>query len=90
MPFADAVENVGKPRLRVNAVELGGLDQRVHGGGAFAAAIRTGKEPVLPAQTDTSQCVLGGVVVDLEPAVLSVGEELRLELHGITQCFGQR
>ena len=41
------------------------------------------------ADTDAVQRVLGEVVSDLEAAVLSRGEELRLELDGIAQCVGQ-
>jgi hypothetical protein len=32
-------QDIGEPRLRVDVVELGGLDQRVDGGGALAAVI---------------------------------------------------
>ena len=35
-------QDVGEPRLRVDVVELGSLDQRVEGGGATAAVIRRG------------------------------------------------
>ena len=38
-------ENVGEPRLRIDAVHLGGDDEAVHGGGALAAAIGTAEQP---------------------------------------------
>jgi hypothetical protein len=38
--IGDAGEHVGEIGLGVEAVELGGLDQRVERGGALAAAIR--------------------------------------------------
>ena len=46
----DAGEDVGEPGLRVDAVELGGADQRVHEGGPVAAALGAGEEPCLAAE----------------------------------------
>jgi hypothetical protein len=43
----DAGNNVGDVELRIEAVELGGFDQRVHGGSAPAAGIGAGEEVVL-------------------------------------------
>ncbi len=34
----DEAENVGEPRLRINTVQLGGLDQCIGDGGGFAPA----------------------------------------------------
>ncbi len=34
----DAAEIVGKPCLRINAVQLGGLDRRIGDGGGFGRA----------------------------------------------------
>src|SRR5262249_40109404 len=42
-----AGEDIGEPSLRVDAVELGGLDQRVDGGGAAGAFVGAGKGPVV-------------------------------------------
>ena len=36
-------ENVCEPRLWIDIVELGGLDERVHEGGALGAALRSGE-----------------------------------------------
>jgi hypothetical protein len=38
-------EHVSEPRLRIHTIEPGGLDQRVHDGGALAAAVGTGEQP---------------------------------------------
>src|SRR5260221_310848 len=70
--IVDAREHVGKPRLRIDIVEARGLDQRVHHGGALAAAIGAGEQPRLAAERDTAQCTLGGIVGQTNP---SVGEE---------------
>ena len=58
----DAVEDVGEPGLRIDIVELGGADERVHRRRPHAAAVGTGEQPRLPAQSDTAQCPFGGVV----------------------------
>jgi len=35
----DPAEHVGEPGLRINAVQLGGLDQREHRGGTFPTEV---------------------------------------------------
>ena len=45
--IVDAGEHLGKPSLRVDVIEPRGLDQSVHDGGTFAAAIRAGEQPRL-------------------------------------------
>ena len=46
--IGDAGQDLGEVELPVEAVEFGGLDQRVHGGGAVAADVGTGEE-IVPA-----------------------------------------
>jgi hypothetical protein len=48
----EAGEDVAEIGLGGDAVELGGLDQRVEGGGACAAVVRAGEQPVLAAEGD--------------------------------------
>lgn len=55
-------EHIGEPGLRIDAVELGGLDQRVEGGRAMAAGIRAGEGPVAAAYRDRPDRPFGGVV----------------------------
>ena len=62
-------EHVGEPGLRVDAVELGGLDQGVDRGRPLAAAIGTGEGPVAPADGHTAQRPLGRVVAQADPPV---------------------
>lgn len=78
MAFADPIQNIGQPSLWVHIVELGRLQQRVDGGGAFTAAVGTREKPVLPAHGDSAQGVLRKVVVDLKPPVFGIGEQLEL------------
>lgn len=66
----DACEHVGEIVLRVDAVELGAFDQRVHRCGPSAAGIGAGEEPVLAADGDAAQNAFGGVVVEREAAIV--------------------
>ena len=47
--FGDDVSDVS---LRLDIVQLAGLDDRADGGGALAAGLRPGKQPVLAADRD--------------------------------------
>jgi len=58
----DAGEEVGEPSLRVDVVELGGLDQRVEDGGALATAIRAAEKPGLATERHAAERPFGGVV----------------------------
>ena len=60
--ICDACEDVGEPGLRVDIVELRGLDQRVDDGDARAAAIRAARQPCLAAERDASRGALGSIV----------------------------
>ena len=43
--LGDAIEDVGKPGLGVDVIELRGADQGVHNSGPRAASIGAGEEP---------------------------------------------
>jgi len=43
--IGDAGEDVCEPGLRIDIVELGGDDQRVHERGALATAVGAGEQP---------------------------------------------
>ena len=81
--FGDAVHGmVGDPfedhaqiELRVEAVELGGSSERVDGGSAFSAVVGAGEEEVLATQADGAQAAFGGIVVDLDAAVVDVARK---------------
>src|SRR2546429_9205793 len=74
----DSVDGmVGNPRkyrrqisLGIDSIQPCRSDQAIHCSGAFAASIGAHKKEVLPAQSDGSQCTLGGIVVDFQPTVI--------------------
>jgi hypothetical protein len=41
--IGDAAEHIGEPSLRIDVVQLGGLDQRVHRGSPFPSPIGAGE-----------------------------------------------
>ena len=63
-------QDIGQPGLRVDVVHLGGDDEGIHEGGAFATAGRTGEEPCLAAKGDPAQGALGGVVRQTDAAIV--------------------
>ena len=79
--IGQAGEDVGKPGLRIDAVELRGLDQGVHRRRAFAAAIGAGEGPVVAADRDAAQGSLGGLLRQIRPSVMkrvSAGQRWRV------------
>ena len=85
----DAGENVAEVGFGVEAVELGGLDEGVGRGGASSAFIRSGEEIVFAAQGNAAQGALGGIVVDLQPAVVEVASQGRPACEGIAHGAGE-
>ena len=71
----DAFEDLPQVEFRVETVELGGSSERVDRGGAFSAVVGAGEEEVLAAQADGAQTALGGVVVDLDAAVVAIAAQ---------------
>src|SRR5207248_10140502 len=82
-------EDVGEPGGRIEAVELGGLGQSVDCGGALATVVGTGEQPVLAAKDQGADRPLGGVVVDLEAAVVAIAGELRPAAQPIADGSGE-
>ena len=61
--IGDAGEHVGEPGLRIDIVQLGGLDECVHESGAFRPALRSREQPGFAAEGDAAQRPLGGLLV---------------------------
>jgi len=87
--ICDAGEDIGEPCLRVDIVELGGLDQRVDDGGALTATIRAAEQPSLAAEWDAAKGALGGVVAEADPAVVEEAGERVPALEHVEAGLGQ-
>jgi hypothetical protein len=68
--IGDPGQDIGEPSLRIDVVELGGLDQREHDRGTLAAAVGAGEQPCLTAQRDAAQRPLGGIVAQANAAIV--------------------
>ncbi len=75
----NAGKNIGEPCLRIDIVELCGLDERVDDGGAPAATIGAAEQPRLAAERDAAESALGGVVAEAGAAVVEEAGVLRLK-----------
>ena len=84
----DAGKYVAEPGFWIEAVELGGLDQGIDGGGAITAGVGPGKKVVFPAKGQRPDLPFGGVVVDLQPPVVEVAAERRPEVAGVADGGG--
>jgi hypothetical protein len=87
--IGDAGEDIGEPSLRIDIVELHGLDQGVDDGSALTAAIRAAEQPCLAAERDTAQRDLGSVVRQAEPAIVEEARERIPALEHLKACLGQ-
>ena len=58
----DATKDIGEPGLRINVVETGGLDQRVHDGGAIPAAVGASEQPCFTTESDPPEGAFRGIV----------------------------
>lgn len=71
----DSKERIAEVGEGVDAVAFGALDKGVVDGGGAASAVVSQEEPVFAANSDSSQSLFGGVVVDVEIAVVEVADE---------------
>lgn len=60
---------------RVDATELGSLEQRVEGRGDLGPSLRLRPEVVPPTDDRTADAALGGVVVEGDPSVVEESDE---------------
>src|SRR3990167_3946420 len=70
MALDDAGDDLGEVALRVDAVELAGLDERGQDGPVFAAAVGAGEQGVLAVQGDGSDGPLDDVGVHFDAAIM--------------------
>ena len=70
MALDDPCDGVGQIGLRIDGVELGGLDEGRQNSPVLAAAVGSGEQGVLAVQRQRPDGALHGVVVDLDPAIV--------------------
>jgi hypothetical protein len=85
----NAGKNIGEPCLRIDIVELCGLDQRVDDGGALAATIGAAEQPRFAAERDAAESALGGVVGEADAVVVEEAGERVPALEHVEAGLGQ-
>ena len=78
------------PGLGIDIVELGGADQSVHCRRPHTAAVGTAEQPGFPAESDTAQAALGGIVREVDAAVLKEAGKAVPALQHVVHCRGYR
>ena len=68
----DAAEDLSQIGFGVEAIQFGGLDEAIDGGGPLTARVRSGEQPVLPAQRHGPDRALDRIVVYRDGAVVDV------------------
>ena len=84
--IGDVGQHMAQPGLGVNTAQLGRADQRVDGGGTLATAVGASKQVVAPANGNATQGALGGRVVDLDDAVVTVTQQRRPTVERVLDC----
>jgi hypothetical protein len=87
--IGDAGKNVAQPHLWIKTVELRRLDQGVDGSGTLAAGIGAREQVILSAESEWPDGAFGGVVVDLQAAVLEVAGERCPACESIAHSGGE-
>lgn len=90
MAAREAVDDVGEPALRVEAVQARGFERGVDDGGALAARVRAEEEEILARDGDASQRSLGRVIIDAEASVGGEARERVPASERVLQRLGER
>jgi len=86
----DTFEDMVEVEFRIEAVELGGAEQRIDDGGAFATGVRACEEIVLTTERNHAQRPFGGVVVDLQMSIVDVASQRLPAREGIADRRSRR
>jgi hypothetical protein len=87
---SNAGQDVSEPGARVNAVQLGGDDERLHGRGPVAATIAAAEQPRLPAEGNATQGALGRIIREADPAVIEEPSERFPARQHVVHRLGNR
>ena len=96
----DVAQDIGQPGARIDAVELGGDDQRVDSSGALAAAVGAAEQPsltaegnrvvILPISSRLSKCIIDGTPSMGGASVASMGSAALMAMSFMWKSFPAR
>lgn len=86
--IGDPGEDIGEPRLRVEALQFRRADQGLHHGGALAAVPGAAEPPRLAPECNAAQRLAAGIVADADPAFVEEAGERRPALEQVVQRLG--
>ena len=87
--IGDAGQRIGEPGLWIDAVELGGFNQRVGNGSRFATVVGSHEQVVFAPDSNGAHATFGCVVVDAQAAIVQIGPCSFEARHAITDGTGQ-
>ena len=70
--FGDTAKDIRQPSLRVNVIELGGLNERIGRRRGSTTRFGSGEKPIFPADRYSPHTPLCWVVVDAKAAVIEI------------------
>ena len=65
-------EDIGKPALRINAIEFGGFNQGEGDCHGFATMLRTGEHPILATKGHWLDGALTSIVVQFQKTIVEI------------------
>jgi hypothetical protein len=84
----DAAQGIGEPGLRIDAVQLGGLNHCIDDGCGFAATFRSDEHVIFATYGDAAHGLFGCVVVEFKEPVIQISAQTRVLLGaGIMQSI---
>ena len=73
--IGDAAEDIRQLCLRINTIELRGLDQRIGNSSRLATPVRAHKEKILAPESYAAHATLGSIVVNAETPIVEIGSQ---------------
>jgi hypothetical protein len=84
----DAAQGIGEPGLRIDAVQLRGLNHCIDDGCGFAATFRSDEHVIFATYGDAAHEPFGCVVVEFKEPVIQISAQTRVLLGaGIMQSI---
>ena len=88
MTIGHAIDHVGKPSLRIEAVEFGAFQHGIEDCGALAAGVGSKEQKIFAGNGNTAQRSLSDIIVDREPAITGIAGQRVPAAECVLDRFG--